>query len=109
MLKYRKRINITGKTKGRMINDIAATETASMNQALHQEARNAPYDVSYTVRMRINQMEDLVKVQPTHRCHVAVLQALRISNTPTGLNCELVEKDNALCALLEILLYQGLT
>lgn len=79
-----------------------------LNESLMKQANAQPLDASYTVKLKINNAEYDVKIQPESKNQMAVLQALRIERDEEGPNFELITSGNLLSAFLEILIYQGL-
>ena len=74
---------------------------------LLQKAHTEPPEASYTVNMKINDVEYSLRIQPESRCKMAVLQAFSIYRDEYGADFELITSGNILSSLLEILIYQG--
>ncbi|SHH47444.1 hypothetical protein SAMN02745823_00002 [Sporobacter termitidis DSM 10068] len=74
---------------------------------LKHNAHTEPLDVSYTMRVTVNDRQYAVKFQPERHCKMAVLQAFRIDRSAAGPHLELITQGNLLSAFLEILIDQG--
>lgn len=78
-----------------------------LHRSLMKQATAEPLDASYTVNIKVNDMEYAVKLQPEEDCKVAVLQALRIERSAYGPDFELITESGLLSSLFEMIVYQG--
>ena len=90
-----------------IIRQLTEKQFVHLHNALKRKAPADPLEASHPVKITINGVEYIVKVQPERHNKVAVLQALRIVREEYGLTFELITKGNILSWLLEILVYQG--
>ena len=90
-----------------IIRQLKPYQFASLYKILIQKAHAAPLEASYTVDMKINDVEYAVRIQPETRNRMAILQAFRIERDEEGPNFELITRGNILSSFLEILIYQG--
>lgn len=80
-----------------------------LNKSLMMKANPEPWDASYTVKLMVDGSEYGVKLQPERNQKMAILQALRIYRSENGVKYELITKNVILSAILEILVYQGIS
>ncbi len=77
-------------------------------EQLIQKAHQSPLNAAFHVPMTVNRREYLLKVQPTTKCRIAVLQALMIERElDEGIVHTLITDNKVLLALFELLLFQG--
>ena len=72
--------------------------------------KSAPLSLQYDFNLRCNDTDYILKVQPTRKRNLAVLQAVGIApddSAADGKKYELIEDNLMLSALLEIILFQG--
>lgn len=91
-----------------IIRQLKASQYERFHNSLMMKAHAEPLDASYIVKMTINGVEYVVKIQPEQDNKMAVLQALRIDREEYGPNFELITESKLLSSLLEILIYQGI-
>ncbi|KUO70774.1 MAG: hypothetical protein APF77_07615 [Clostridia bacterium BRH_c25] len=90
-----------------IIRQLKPKQYEQLHNDLLQKAHAEPLEASYTVSMKINDIEYSLRIQPESRCRLAVLQAFRIYRDEYGPDFELITSGNILSSLLEILIYQG--
>jgi len=77
------------------------------NNLLIQSGRKDGLDASFSITMKINNAEYIIKIQPAKKHRIYALQALVVYRDKYEVEMVL-SKDNALLlSLLNILLYQG--
>ena len=77
------------------------------NQLIRKAHQN-PLDADFQVPINVNRREYLLKVQPTTKYKMAVLQALMIEREQgEGIAHTLITDNKILLALFELLLFQG--
>lgn len=80
-----------------------------MNKSLRMKANPDPWEASYTVKLMVDGAEYAVKLQPERNQKMVILQALRVYRSENGIKYELITKNAVLSAILEILVYQGIS
>ena len=74
---------------------------------LIQSGRKDGLDASFSITMKVNDWEYMLKIQPAKKCRIYALQALMVYRDKHEIEMVL-NKDNCLLwSLLNILLYQG--
>lgn len=91
-----------------IIRELKAPKYESFCAFLNQKAAVLPLDASYTVTMKVNDVEYAVKLQPERHRKIAVLQALQIDRNDDCPNIRLITNNRLLSSFLEILLSQGI-
>lgn len=91
-----------------IIRALKAPKYESFCASLNQKAAVLPLDASYTVTMKVNDVEYAVKLQPERHRKIAVLQALQIDRNDDCPNIRLITNNRLLSSFLEILLSQGI-
>lgn len=74
---------------------------------LIRKAQQNPLGADFHVPITVNHREYLLKVQPTTKCKIAVLQALMMEREDEGIAHTLITDNKILLALFELLLFQG--
>lgn len=75
---------------------------------LSRKAHQNPLDAEFHVPITVNRREYLLKVQPTTKHRMAVLQALMIEREQDeGIAHTLITDNKVLLALFELLLFHG--
>lgn len=92
-----------------IIRQLSSVQYDRLHQDLIQKAYTQPLEASYTVHMCIDGTSYAVKIQPESRYRMAVLQAHRIFREEEGQGLELITQNVILSALLELLIYQGVS
>ena len=64
-------------------------------------------DASYSITMKVNDYEYIIKIQPARKCKIYALQALEVCREKHEIEMFLIADNSLLLSLLNILLYQG--
>lgn len=92
-----------------IVRQLSPIQYDRLHQDLIQKAQTQPLKASYTVHMCVDGASYAVKIQPESRYRMAVLQAHRIFREEDGQEFELITQNVILSALLELLIYQGVS
>ena len=77
-----------------------------LHKKLTEKAYMEPMDPTYTVRMHVDGIPYLIKLQPAGKSRIAVLYVQRVHRAQGGKGGELILNKALQSAFLEILLYQ---
>ena len=82
-------------------------EYSHFTELLIESGRKDGLDASFSVTMKVNGGEYIVKIQPAKKCKIYALQALEVCRDKHEIEMYLINDNSLLLSLLNILLYQG--
>lgn len=91
-----------------IIRQLTEYEFEKLQNQLTCKAQQNPLDAAFYMPIQVNNREYSLRLQPSNKRRIAVLQALEVKRDYTeGIYQELITDNKILLALLELLLFQG--
>lgn len=90
-----------------IVRQLKAENFEHFQNQLIKKAQQNPLDASFSVTLKVDRKEYILRVQPENKHRLVALQALEVDRSEYGHLHMLITDNKILSSLLELLIWQG--